>query len=156
MSQSFHVSCNCCFLTHIQVSQETRKVILYSHLFKTLPWLVVIHIVKGFSIINEAEVFLKLPWLLHDPRNTGSFISGSLASLKPSLYIWKFCVHLLPKPSLKDFEHNLAGIWNECNCMVVWTFFGIVLLWDWNENWSFPDLWPLLSFPNLLAYWAAL
>ena len=48
-------------------------------------------------------------------------------------------------PSLKDFEHNLASMWNECNCMVVWTFFGIAFLWDWNENWPFPVLWPLLS-----------
>ena len=47
----------------------------------------------------------------------------------------------------------LASMWNECNCRAVWTFYGIVLLWDWNENWHFPVLWPLLSFPNLLAYW---
>ena len=43
--------------------------------------------------------------------------------------------------------------WDECNCVVVWAFFGIIYLWDWNENWPFPVLWPLLSFPNLLAYW---
>ena len=43
--------------------------------------------------------------------------------------------------------------WDECNCAVVWAFFGIIYLWDWNENWPFPVLWPLLSFPNLLAYW---
>ena len=57
----------------------------------------------------------------------GNMIS---ASLKPSLYTWKFSVHILLKPSLKDFEHNLASMWNECNCVVVWTFFGIALLWD--------------------------
>ena len=72
---------------------------------------------------------------------------------KSSLYIWKFSVHILLKPSLKDFEYYLASMWNEHSCAVVWTFFGIALLWDWNENWSFPVLWPLLSFPNLLAYW---
>ena len=59
----------------------------------------------------------------------------------------------LLKPSLKDFEYYLAHMWNGCNCTVVWTFFGIALLWDWNENWPFPVLWPLLSFPNLLGYW---
>ena len=59
----------------------------------------------------------------------------------------------LLKPSLKDFEHHLSSMWNELNCTVVSTFFGITLLWDWNENWPFPVLWWLLSFPNLLAYW---
>ena len=72
---------------------------------------------------------------------------------KSSLNIWKFSVHKLLNPTLKDFEHYLAGVWNECNCVVVWTFFGIAFLWDWNENWPFPVLWPLLSFPNLLVYW---
>ena len=48
--------------------------------------------------------------------------------------MWKFSVHVLLKPILKDFEHHLASMWNECNCAVVWTFFGIALLWDWNEN----------------------
>ena len=56
------------------------------------------------------------------------------------------------KPSLKDFEYYLASMWNECNCAVVWTSSGIDLLWDWNENWSFLVLWPLLSFSNLLMY----
>ena len=51
---------------------------------------------------------------------------------KPSLYIWKFSVHILLKPILEDFEHNLASMWNEHNCTVVWTFCGIVLLWDWD------------------------
>ena len=57
------------------------------------------------------------------------------------------------KPDLENFEHYFANVWNECNCAVVWTFFGIALLWDWDENWPFPVLWPLLSFPNSLAYW---
>ena len=65
----------------------------------------------------------------------------------------EFSVHILLKPSLKEFEHYLASIWNNCNCAVVWTFLDIVLLWYWNEKWPFPVLWPLLSFPNLLAYW---
>ena len=66
---------------------------------------------------------------------------------KSSLYIWKFSVHRLLKPSLKDFEHYLASTWNEYNCVVVWTFFGITLLWDLNEYLPFLVLWPLLSFP---------
>ena len=79
--------------------------------------------------------------------NVGSLISASSSFSKPCLYIWMFSVHVLLKPSLKDFEHNLASMWNECNCAVVWTFFGIALTWDRNENWPFPVLWPLLSFP---------
>ena len=61
-------------------------------------------------------------------------ISGSFTSSKPSLYIWKFSVHVLLKPNLKDFEHNLASMWNKPNCIVVWTFFCTALLWDWDEN----------------------
>ena len=67
--------------------------------------------------------------------------------------IWKFFVHVLMKPSLKNFEHYFGRMWDEHNCAVVWAFFGIAFLWDWNENWPFPVLWPLLSFPNMLAYW---
>ena len=110
--------------------------------------------VKRFSVINEADldVSLECPRFLYYPMYVGSLISGSSAFSKSSLYILKFLVHMLLKPSLKDFEHNLASIWNEHNCMVVWTFFGFALLWDWNENWPFPVLWSLLSFPNLLTY----
>ena len=61
--------------------------------------------------------------------------------------------HILLKPGLGNFKHYFTNVWDECNCTVVWAFFGIAFLWDWNENWSFPVLWPLLSFPNLLAYW---
>ena len=92
---------NCCFLTHIQVTQEADKV-WYSHLFKNFPQFVVIHTVKGFSIVNEAEVdvFLEFPCFLYDPTDVGSLISDSPAFSKPSLYIWKFLVHVLLKPSL--------------------------------------------------------
>ena len=72
-------------------------------------------------------------------------ISGSFAFSKSNLNIWKFMVHVLLKPGL-DFEHYFASVWDECNCALVWTLFGIAFLWDWNENWPFPVLWPLLSF----------
>ena len=85
--------------------------------------------------------------------NVANLISGSSASLKFSLYIWKFSIQVLLKASLKDFDHYLANMWNEQNCMVVWTFFGTNILWDWNETWPFPGLWRLLSFPNLLRDW---
>ena len=88
-----------------------------------------------------------------DPVDAGNLISGSSAFSKSSLYTCRFFVHILLKPSFKDFEHYLSSMWNECNCMIVWIFFGIALLLDWNENWPFPVLWPLLSFPNFLTYW---
>ena len=72
---------------------------------------------------------------------------------KFSLNICRFTVHVLLKPGLENFEHYVARVWNECNWAVIWAFFVITFLWDWNENWPFPVLWPLLSFPHLLAYW---
>ena len=96
--------------------------------------------------------FLELSCFFDDPVDVGNLICGSSACSKSSLNIWKFTVYVLLKPGLENFEHYFAGMWNECNCAVVWTFFGIALLWDWNENWPFPVLWPLLSFPNVLAF----
>ena len=79
-----------------------------------------IHTVKGFSIVNEADVFLELSCFFpYDPGYVGKLISGSSAFSKSGLHMWKFLVHVLLKPSLKDFEHNLAGMWNECNCRVI-------------------------------------
>ena len=103
---------NCFFLTFIQVSQEAGKVDWYPYLFKNFAQFSVIHTVKGFSIVNEAErdVFLELLYFLHDPMDAGNLISGFSASLKPSLYILKFSVHVLLKAHLKDFEHNLASM----------------------------------------------
>ena len=69
-----------------------------------------IHTVKGFSVVDEADVFLKLPCFLHDPTNVDNLISGSSAFSKLSVYIWKFLVHILLKSSLKDYEHNLASM----------------------------------------------
>ena len=114
-----------------------------------------IHIVKGFSLVNEAEVdvFLDFPCFLIDPMNVDNLISDASAFSKPSFYVWKFLVHMLLKPSLKDFEHNLASMKSEHNCMAVWTVFVIAVLWDWNKNCTFLVLWLLLSFPSFLMYW---
>ena len=106
----------------------------YFHLFQNFLQFVVIHTVKGFKIVNEAEVvvFLGIPWFFCDPKYTGNLIYGPSAFSKSSLYIWKFSVHVLLKPSLKNFEHYLASVWNKRNFMVLWTFFGIaffVLEW---------------------------
>ena len=72
-----------------------------------------IHTLKGFSTVNETEVdvFLEFPCFLYDPTK-GNLVSGSSAFSKPSLYIWKFSVHILLKPNLRDFKHNLASMWN--------------------------------------------
>ena len=94
-----------------------------------------------------------MPCFFKDSTDVGNLISGSSAFSKSNLDIWKFSVLILLKPCLENFEHYFASMWDECICVVVWTFFGIAFLWDWNENWSFPVLWPLLTFPNLLAYW---
>ena len=106
-------------------------------------------------IVNKAEidVFLELFCFFNDPTDVGNLISCSSAFSKSCLNVWKFMLHVLLKTGLETFEHYFASVWDECNCAVVWAFFGIVFLWDWNENWPFPVLWPLLSFPNLLAYW---
>ena len=148
-------SSNCCFFTCIQISQEAGQVVWYSHLLKNSPQFVVIHTVKGCSVVNEAEVdiLLKFSCFFDDPTDVGNLISGSSAFSKSTLNIWKFIVHVLLKPGLENFEHYFASVRDECKCAVVWAFFSIAFLWDWNENWPFSVLWPLLSFPNLLAYW---
>ena len=143
----------CWFLARIQVSQEIGKMLWYSHFFKNYPQFVVIHTVKGFSQWNRSRCFSGILLLLLWFNECWQFDLWFVAFSKTSLYTWKFSVHLLLKPSLKDFEHSLTSIRKEYNCLVVWTFFGTALLWDWNENWSFPILWPLLSFLNLLTYW---
>ena len=102
------------------------------------PQLVEIHAVKCFSV-NEADVdsFLEFSCFFYKPLDAGILISGSSAFSKSSLNIWKFLVHILWKPSLKNFEHYFASVWNECTCVIVWNFFGTALLWDWDENWLF-------------------
>ena len=124
-------SSNCCFLTCIQISQEAGKVVWYSHLFKNCPQFVVIYTVKGFGIVNKAEVdvFLELSCFFYDPMDVGNLISGSSAFSESSLNIWMFSVHVLLNPCLENFEHYFASMWDECNCVVVWTFFGTALPW---------------------------
>ena len=101
-------SSNCCFLTCIQVSQEAGQVVWYSRLLKNFPQFIVIHTVKGFGIVNKAEIdiFLELSCLFHDPGDVGNLISGSSAFSKPSLNIREFLVHVLLKPGLENFEHK--------------------------------------------------
>ena len=98
---------------------------------------VVIYTVKGFGVVNKAEVDvpLELSCFFDDPVNVNNLISGFSAFSKSTLNIWKFTVHVLLKPGL---ENCFASVWDEYNCAVVWTFFGIALLWDWYENWPFP------------------
>ena len=92
----------------------------YSHLFKKFPQLVVIHTVKGSSVVNEAkvDVFLELSCFFCDPSDVGNSISGSSAFSKSCLSIWKFSVHILLKLSLENFEHYFS-LCCECNCAVV-------------------------------------
>ena len=110
--------------------------IWYSQLFKNCHQFVVIHPVRGFGIVNK-EVdffFLELSCFFDDPVDVGNLISGSSAFSKTGLNIWKFTVHILLKPGLENFEHYFTSVGDECNFAVVWTFFGIAFLWDWNEN----------------------
>ena len=103
---------NFCFLTCIQVSQEAGQVVWYSHLFQNFPQFVVIHTVKGFGIVNKAEVdvLLELSPFFDDPADVGNLISGSSAFSKTSLNIWKFMVHVLLKSGLENFEHYFTSI----------------------------------------------
>ena len=93
-----------------------------------------IHTVKGFSIVNKGEidVFLDISCFFHDQADVGHLISCSSAFSKTSLNIWKFMVHVLLKPGLEYFEHYFPSVWDECNCVVVWEFFGIACLLLYN------------------------
>ena len=98
-------SSDCCFLTCIQISQEASQVVWYSHLFKNFPQFVVVHTVKGFGIVNKAEVdvFLELSCFFDDPTDVGNLIYGSSAFSKGSLNIRKF--------SLRTVEDWLGEFW---------------------------------------------
>ena len=112
-------------------------------IFHSLLW----STVKGFGIVNRAgiDVFLELWCFIDDPVDIGKLISCSSAFSKTSLNIWRSTVHVLLKPGLENFENYFTSTWDECNCEIVLAFFGIAFLWDWNENWNFPAVWPLLS-----------
>ena len=131
-------SSNCCFLSCIQVSQEASQVIWYSHHFQNFPQFIAIHTVKGFGIVNKAEidVFLERSCFFDDRVDVGNLISGSSAFSKTSLNIWKFMVHILLKLGLEYFKHYFTSMWDECNCAVVWAFFGIAFLWDFWQKYS--------------------
>ena len=147
-------SSNCCFLTCIQVSQEAGQVVWYSHLFQNFPVYCDPHS-QRLDIVNKTEMFFwnYLAFLMIQ-RMLAIWSLVPLPFLKPACtsgssqftYCWM-------KPGLENFEHYFASMWDECNCAVVWAFFGIAFLWDWNKKWPFPVLWPLLSFPNVVAYW---
>ena len=103
---------DCCFLACIQVSQGAGKVVWYSHLFQNFPQFIVVHTVKGFGVVNGAEVdvFLKFPCFFYDPVDVGNLISGSSAFSKSSLNTWKHLVYILLKPGLENFEHYFASV----------------------------------------------
>ena len=108
---------------------------------------------KCFSRIDETEIdgFLKFSCFLYNPANVGNLTSGSSAFSKPSWDNWKFLVHIMLKPSMQDFKHDLTSMRDECYCLTVSTFFGTTLLGNWDEDWPFPVLWLLLGLPDLLT-----
>ena len=142
-----------CFLTCIQVSQELDKVVWYSHLLKNFPQFVVIHTKALVQLIKQKQCFFwnslafsMIQWM------SAIWSLVPLPFLKPAWTPGSPWFTYCSKAGLENFEHYFTSTWDECNCAVVWAFFGIAFLWNWNKNWPFPVLWPLLSFPNLLAY----
>ena len=127
---------NCCFLTCKQVSQETDKMVWYSHLTKSFPQFVTIHTVKSFSLVEETDrcFFLKCPCFLYNPANVVNLISSSSSFSITSLDIWKALVCIMLKPSMQDFKHDLTSMGDECNCLMVSTYFGTTLLGNWDED----------------------
>ena len=96
----------------MQISQEAGQVVWFSHLLKNFPQFVVVYTVKGFGLVNKAEVdvFLELSCFFNDPEDVGNLISGSSAFSKFSLNIWKFMVHKLLKPGLENFKHYFTSV----------------------------------------------
>ena len=108
----------------------------YSHIFKSFPQFIMIHTVKGFNTVNETEVdvFLEFPCCLYNPANVGYLIPGFSSFSKPSLEIWKLLVHIMLKPSMQDFKHDLTSMGDECSCPMVSIFFSTTLLGNWDEE----------------------
>ena len=125
----------------------------YSHRFKNFPQFVVIHTIKGFGIVNKAEVdvFLKLSCFFDNPADVGNLISGSSAFSKSSLNIWKFSVYCLSH-ALGILSITLLVCEMSINLQLFEYPLAFAFPWDWNENLPFPVLWPLLYVPNFLAY----
>ena len=131
--------------------QDAGQVVRYSYLLKNFPQFIVIHTVKGFGIVSKAEVdvFLELSCFFDDPTDIGNFVSSSCAFSKSSLNIWKFSVHILLKPCLENFECYFASMWDEYNCVLVWTVFGIAfgigmetdLFQSYSHCWVFQICW---------------
>ena len=105
------------------------------------------HTVKGFGTVDKAEidVFLELSCFFDDPVDVGNLVSSSSAFVKTSLSLWKFTVHILLQPGLENFEHYFTSTWDECNCAVVWAFFGIGMKTDLFQScghcWVFQICW---------------
>ena len=125
----------------------------YSHLFQNFPQFIVIHTIKGFGIVNKAAIDVFLELLLFrwssdcwqfDPLVPLPFLKPAWTSGSSQfMYCWSLAWRIL----------TITSMWDECNCVVVWAFFGIAFLWDWNENWPFPVMWPLLfsKFADILS-----
>ena len=147
-------SSNCCFLTFILISHEAGKEVWYSHLLKHFPQCVAIHTVKGFGIVNKAEIglFLELSCFLMIQCILAIWSLVPLSFLNPAwtsgssrfMYCenlaWRILSITLLTCEMMQLCSSLSILWH---CLS--------LGWEW--NWPFPVLWPLLSFPNLLVYW---
>ena len=105
----------------------------YSHFSKNFPQFVIIY-TKTLVDETELDVFLNFPCLLYNPANVDNLISSSSSFSKPSLDIWKFLAHIMLKPSMQNFKHDLTSMSNECNRLVVSTFFGTTLLGNWDKD----------------------
>ena len=120
---------NCCFLTCIQISQETGKMVWYSHLSESCPQFVMIHTVKAFSRDDKRDRYLsEMPLFPCNPVNVGDLTSRSSYISKPSLDIWNFLVHIMLKSRMQDFKHEPTSMGDECNCLMASTFFATTLL----------------------------
>ena len=139
-------SSNCCFLACMWVSQEAGQVVWYSHLLQNFPQFIVIHQIKGFGIVNKAEidVFLELSCFLDDPADFGNLISCFYAFSKTSLNIWKYSVHVLLKPGWENFGDSDALWLFRCSLSLLNSKKTILLLTISSsvlQNLSYPSFW---------------